>query len=59
MIFPLLLPASSGNGVKGMQGKFSLGKETVLTRGCDAQDPQVPQLLPKLLPAEWSEYSEL
>lgn len=38
--------------LKGMQEKFSLGNETVLTRDCDAQDSQVPQLFPKLLPTE-------
>lgn len=48
-----------GMVLKGMQDKFSVGKETILTRGCDTQDPQVPQLLPKLLPTEWSEYSGL
>ena len=38
--------------VKGHAKKSSIGKETTLTRGCDAQDSQVPQLLPKLLPTE-------
>lgn len=41
--------------LKGMQEKFSLGKETILTRGGNTQDPQVSQLLPKLLPTEKSE----
>lgn len=45
--------------LKGMQEKFSLGNEIILTRGCDAQDSQVPQLLPKLLSTKQSECSEL
>lgn len=48
-------PVSFGNGLKGMQEKFSLGKEAILTRGGNTQDPQVSQLLPKLLPTEKSE----
>lgn len=54
-------PASFSSGVKGHarhREKFSLGNETLLTRGCDTQDSQVPQLLPKLLPTEWRELSE-
>lgn len=55
------LPASFSSGVKGHarhREKFSLGNETILTRGRDTQDSQVPQLLPKLLPTERGEHSE-
>lgn len=45
--------------LQGVQEKFSLEKEAILTRGCDAQNSQVAQLLPKLLPTEWSECREL